>query len=56
MLLFLILFISYLYISISRQANMVAHNLTRAACSWVSHRIFNSYSSRIEHWLINDNS
>jgi len=41
---------------VRKQANMVAHNLARAACSWVSHCIFNSYSSCIEHWLINDNS
>jgi len=41
---------------IRRQVNMVAHTLARAACSWVSYRIFNSYPSCIEHWLINDNS
>jgi len=39
-----------------RQANMVAHTLARAACSWVSHRIFYSYYFCIEYWLINDNS
>ena len=41
---------------IRRQANMVAHTLARAACSWANHRIFYSYPSCIEHWLINDNS
>jgi len=41
---------------VRRQANMVAHTLTRATCSWDSHRIFYSYHSCIEHWLINDNS
>jgi hypothetical protein len=41
---------------VRRQANMVAHSLARAACSWASHRIFDSYPSCIEHWLINDNS
>jgi len=41
---------------VRRQANMVAHILARAACSWASHRIFGSYPSCIEHWLINDNS
>jgi len=41
---------------VRRQANMVAHTLVRAACSWASHRIFDSYPSCIEHWLINDNS
>jgi len=35
---------------------MIVHTLPRAACSWASHRIFNSYHSCIEHWLINDNS
>ncbi|AES61323.1 hypothetical protein MTR_1g082540 [Medicago truncatula] len=39
---------------VTRQANM--HTLARAACSWASHRIFNSYPSCIEYWLINDNS
>jgi len=37
-------------------ANMVAHTLSRAACFWVSHLIFYSYPSCVEHWLINDNS
>jgi len=41
---------------VRRQTNMVAHTLDRAACSWVSHRIFYSYPSCIEHWLINNNS
>ena len=41
---------------VRRQANMVAHSLARAACSWASHRIFDSYPSCIEHWMINDNS
>jgi hypothetical protein len=41
---------------VRRQANMVAHTLARAACSWASHRIFDSYPSCIEPWLINDNS
>jgi len=41
---------------VRRQANMVAHTLARATCSWASHRIFYSYPSCIEHWLINDNS
>ena len=41
---------------IRRQANMAAHTLARAACSWASHRIFYSYPSCIEHYLINDNS
>ena len=41
---------------VRRQANMAAHSLARAACSWASHRIFYSYPSCIEHWLINDNS
>jgi len=41
---------------VRRQANMVAHTLARASCSWVSHHIFDSYPSCIEHWLINDNS
>jgi len=41
---------------VRRQANMVAHSLATAACSWASHRIFDSYPSCIEHWLINDNS
>ena len=41
---------------VRRQANMVAHSLARAACSWASHRIFDSYPSCIEHWSINDNS
>jgi len=35
---------------------MVAHTLARAVCSWVSRRIFYSYPSRIEHWLINNNN
>jgi len=35
---------------------MGSHTLARAACSWVSHRIFYSYPSYNEHWLINDNS
>ena len=35
---------------------MVAHTLARAVCSWVSHHIFDSYPSCIEHWLINNNS
>jgi len=35
-----------------KQANMVAHTLVRAACSWVSHRIFNSYLSILNiGWL-----
>jgi len=34
---------------VRRQANMVARTLVRAACSWASHRIFNSYPSCIEH-------
>jgi ribonuclease HI len=34
---------------VRRQANMVAHSLARVACSWVSHRIFDSYPSCIEH-------
>jgi len=34
---------------VRRQANMVAHSLARAACSWVSHRMFDSYPSCIEH-------
>jgi len=33
---------------------MVAHTLARAVCSWVSHCIFYSYPSCIEHWLINE--
>ena len=41
---------------VRRQVNMVAHALARAACSWASHRIFDSYPSCIEPWLINDNS
>jgi hypothetical protein len=41
---------------VRRQANIVAHTLARAACFWASHRIFYSYYSSIEHWLINDNS
>ncbi|AES71095.1 hypothetical protein MTR_3g070020 [Medicago truncatula] len=41
---------------IRRQTDMVAHTLVRAAGSWASHRIFDSYPSYIEHWLINDNS
>jgi len=41
---------------VRRQANMVAHTLARAVCSWASHRIFKFYPSYIEHWLINDNS
>jgi len=41
---------------VRRQANMVAHTLARAVCSWASHHIFYSYPSCIEHWLINDNS
>jgi hypothetical protein len=41
---------------VRRQANMVAHTLAMTACSWASHRIFYSYPSCIEHWLINDNS
>ena len=39
---------------VRRQVNMVVHTLTRAACSWASHRIFNSYHPCIAHWLIND--
>ena len=31
------------------QANMVAHTLARATCSWASHRIFYSYPSCIKH-------
>ena len=34
---------------VRRQANMVAHTLARAACSWVSHRIFDCYPSCIEY-------
>jgi hypothetical protein len=41
---------------VRRQANMVTHTLAWAACSCVSYRIFYSYPSCIEHWLINDNS
>jgi len=41
---------------IRRQANMAAHTLARAACSWASHRILYSFPSCIEHCLINDNS
>jgi len=47
---------SEFYAIVRRQTNMVAHTVARAVCSWVSHRIFNSYSSCIEHWLINDNN
>jgi len=36
---------------VRRQANMVAHTLTRAACSWTSHCIFYSYPSCIKHFL-----
>jgi len=32
---------------VRRQANLVAHTLARAACSWVSHRILNLYPSYI---------
>ena len=39
---------------VRRQANMVAHTLARGACSWANHRIFYSYSSCVEHWMIND--
>jgi len=39
---------------IRRQANMVAHTLARAACSWASHRIFEFYPTCIEQCLIND--
>jgi len=39
---------------VRRQTNMVAHTLARAVCSWTSHRIFYSYPSCIEHWLINE--
>jgi len=41
---------------VRRQANMVAHALARAACSWASHCIFDFYPSCIQHLLINDNS
>jgi len=34
---------------VRRQANMVAHTLTKTTCSWVSHRIFYSYPSCIEY-------
>jgi len=42
MLLFLVLFISYLYEVkfVRRQANIVDHTSARAVCSWASHRIF----------------
>jgi len=39
---------------VRRQANMVAHALARAACSWASHCIFYFYPSCIDQWLIND--
>jgi len=39
-----------------RQANTVAHTLARATCSCSSRRIFYSYTSCIEHLLINYNS
>jgi hypothetical protein len=42
--------------SVRRQANMAAHTLTRTTCFWTNHRIFGSYLSCIEYWLINDNS
>jgi len=41
---------------VKRQSNMVAHDLARTTCSWVSHHIFDFYPSYIEHWMINDNS
>jgi ribonuclease HI len=39
---------------IRRQANMVAHTLARATCSWASHRIFELYPLCIEQHLSND--
>jgi len=41
---------------VRRQASMVAHTFARAAYSWASHCIFDSYPSCSEHWLMNDNS
>jgi len=41
---------------VRRQANMVAHTLASASCSWASHCIFYSYPSCVEYWLINDNN
>jgi len=38
---------------VRRQANIVAHTLTRTIYSWANHRIFYSYHSCIENWLIN---
>jgi ribonuclease HI len=39
-----------------RQANMAAHTLARAIISWSSRTFFNSISSCIEHFIINEMS
>jgi ribonuclease HI len=41
---------------IKRQANMAAHNLTRAVISWSSRTFFNSIPRCIEHIIMNEMS
>jgi hypothetical protein len=39
---------------VKRQANMAAHTLARAACSWATHRIFEICPPCIDSILSND--